>query len=216
MTNFIVFLDNGHGGIVDGKYVTPGKRSPLFEDGSQLFEGVYNRAITKLILEKLNRLAISGMLIISDAPGEQDTPLWIRVKTANDNWEAMGKPAAIFISIHGDAAGTGNEWHPASGISVYTSKGQTKSDVFASILIDKLDDLVTGVKWRTDETDQDPDKEENFYVLKETHMPAVLSENGFFTNFAECKRMLTLEWQNNIAEAHVNAIIDYRKLQLGL
>jgi len=45
MSKFHVYLDNGHGGIVDGQYCTPGKRSPKFEDGSQLFEGVYNREI---------------------------------------------------------------------------------------------------------------------------------------------------------------------------
>lgn len=216
MIKFVVYLDNGHGGIVDGKYVTPGKRSPIIDGGSQLFEGVYNRDIVKLIQDKLSRLGLMDTLVITTAPGNNDIPLGHRVKLANDNWLALGKPAGIFISIHGDAAGDGVTWNQASGISVYTSTGQTKSDVFASILIDKLDDIVTGVKWRTDETDKDPDKEENFYVLKETHMPAVLSENGFFTNYAECKRMLTLEWKNNIAEAHVNAIVVYRKLQLGL
>jgi len=215
MQTFLVLLDSGHGGIINGQYTTPGKRSPIYEYGKQLFEGVYNRSIVKLIREKLITLGISGLEIINVASGDLDSPLGVRVNTANREWDRLNRPAAIYISIHGDAAGDGINWHAASGISVYTSKGQTKSDVFASILIDKLDDIVTGVKWRTDETDQDKDKEENFYVLKNTNMPAVLSENGFMTNYAECKRMLTLDWQKTIANAHVNAIVAYRKLILG-
>ena len=39
----IVLLDNGHGGIINGEYQTPGKRSPVWADGSQLFEGEFNR-----------------------------------------------------------------------------------------------------------------------------------------------------------------------------
>lgn len=211
MNKFHVYLDNGHGGIVNGQYCTPGKRSPKFEDGTQLFEGVYNRAIVKLIQQKLLDLGDMSLSVYNVAPGESDISLGSRVKFANDLYLTNGRPNAIYISVHGDANGDGNSWDQASGISVFTSKGQTKSDVFASILIDKLDDIVTGVKWRKDTTDNDPDKEENFYVLKETLMPAVLSENGFFTNKEECTRMLTKEWQEQIAQAHFNSIMAYRK-----
>ena len=36
-----------------------------------------------------------------------------------------------------------------------------------------------GKKLRTDYADNDPDKESNFYVLKHTNCPAVLTENFF-------------------------------------
>ncbi len=210
---FLVIIDPGHGGIVNGQYVTPGKRSPKFEDGRQLFEGVHNRVIAKLIQDRLIGFSANEILTINVASGDLDTPLANRVKSANDAWLNMGRPPAIYLSIHSDAAGDGISWHPASGISVYTSKGQTKSDVFASLLIDKMDDIVTGVKWRKDDTDGDPDKEENFYVLKETLMNACLLEAGFHTNKEECAKMFTDEWNNNIAQACVNTILAYRKLQ---
>ena len=211
MDKFHVYLDNGHGGIVNGQYCTPGKRSPKFEDGSQLFEGVYNRAIVKLIHQKLSDLNDISLIVYNIAPGDDDKSLTSRVKFANDLWISANKPNAIYISIHGDANGDGVKWNQASGISVFTSKGQTKSDIFASLLIDKMDDIITGVKWRKDTTDGDVDKEENFYVLRETLMPSILSENGFFTNKDECIKMLTKEWQEKIAQAHVNSIIAYRK-----
>lgn len=212
----LVLLDPGHGGIINRQYVTPGKRSPKFEDGTQLFEGVYNRLIVKQIHQKIIDAALPDIKVYNVASGEEDAHLSRRVKFANDLWLNAGRPPAIYISIHGDANGDGSNWDQASGISVFTSKGQTKSDIFASILIDKLDDIITGVKWRKDDTDGDPDKEENFYVLKETLMPAILSENGFFTNKEECKKMLTKEWQEQITQAHFAAILAYRKLQLGI
>jgi N-acetylmuramoyl-L-alanine amidase len=43
-------------------------------------------------------------------------------------------------------------------------------------------------------------------------MPAILSENGFHTNKEECAKMFTKEWNEKIAQAHVNAILSYRKL----
>ena len=44
-SKYIWILDNGHGGIINGVYQTAGKRSPIWADGTQLFEGEFNRAI---------------------------------------------------------------------------------------------------------------------------------------------------------------------------
>lgn len=206
MSKFTYLLDPGHGGIINGHYVTKGKKSPMFDDGKQLFEGVYNRQIVARIKKKLTDHEITFLDIVES---EEDTPLGIRVKKANDYFKTNQK--CIYISVHANA-GPKFEWSEASGIEVFTSKGQTKSDIFASILIDKMDDIVKGVRWRTDTTDGDPDKEENYYVLKETLMPAVLSENGFMTNMNECQKMFTDEWQDLIAQAHVTAILEWEKL----
>ena len=47
----IVILDAGHGGMIDGEYQTAGKRSPIWDDGSQYFEGVGNREIVSKLTE---------------------------------------------------------------------------------------------------------------------------------------------------------------------
>lgn len=44
-----ILLDNGHG------YDTPGKRSPIWPDGSQLFEWEFNRDIVSRIEILLKR-----------------------------------------------------------------------------------------------------------------------------------------------------------------
>lgn len=193
MSKYTYILDPGHGGMVNGKYVTPGKRSPKFEDGSQLFEGVNNREIVRLLMASLAEDNIKCVDIVNS---QQDTSLELRVSRANAL--AKVKPC-IYISIHSDANGDGVQWDAASGLSVYTSKGQTKSDEFAEMVIDELQDSFgSDVKWRSDNADHDKDKEENFYVIKNTTCPAVLCELGFHTNKEEVVKMMTSDWKNKV------------------
>ncbi len=46
-----IILDAGHGGMINGKYQTKGKRSPTWEDGSVLYEGECNRQIKDRVME---------------------------------------------------------------------------------------------------------------------------------------------------------------------
>lgn len=208
MSKYLYILDAGHGGLINNTYQTSGKRSPKFDDGSVLYEGVNNRDNVKRILAALVQNGIECKDIVNS---HQDIPLSKRVKDAN----TIGKTKkCVYISIHSDAMGDGTTWQPASGISVYTSQGQTQSDLFASFVIDALEvQFGNSVKWRKDETDKDEDKEENFYVLKETSMPAVLLELGFHTNKEEAKKMLTDEWKNKIVNAVVAAIKKWEQTQ---
>lgn len=201
MSKFTYILDPGHGGIVNRQYVTPGKRSPKFDDGSQLFEGVNNRDIVKRLMTAMEAEDIKCIDIVAS---EQDVALVTRVERANNL--SRTKPC-IYISIHSDANGDGVNWDKASGMSVYTSEGQTKSDEFAQLVIDELqENFKDTVKWRTDSTDKDEDKEENFYVLKNTNCPAILCELGFHTNKEEATKMLTADWKNKIVLSIIYAI----------
>jgi N-acetylmuramoyl-L-alanine amidase len=40
-------------------------------------------------------------------------------------------------------------------------------------------------------------------------MPAVLTENGFFTNYQDALLMIDKEWQKSIAKAHAKGILEY-------
>ena len=42
-------------------------------------------------------------------------------------------------------------------------------------------------------------------------MPAVLTENGFFNNKTEGRKLLSDETRQTIADAHVNAIMEIEK-----
>lgn len=207
MSKYLYIFDPGHGGLVDGKYQTAGKRSPKFADGKVLFEGVNNRDNVQRIMKAFKE---NGLECVDVVDSENDVSLIERVKKAN---KLSKDRKCVYISIHSDANGDGVKWDQASGMSVYTSKGQTKSDIFASIVIDELYNKFTStIKWRTNNTDGDKDQEENFYVLKNTDCPAILCELGFHTNEAETKRMMTLDYKNKIVDAMVASAIKWEKL----
>ncbi|WP_018930630.1 N-acetylmuramoyl-L-alanine amidase family protein [Gracilibacillus lacisalsi] len=54
-------------------------------------------------------------------------------------------------------------------------------------------------------------KKENYFVLKDTTMPAVLLEIGYITNPEEEQTMLTDDFQQSLAEAIKNGINEYLK-----
>jgi len=194
----IVLLDNGHGGVVAGVYQTPGKRSPIWDDGSQLFEGEFNRSIVCGIVQVLSEMNINYVVI---TPEYEDISLSERVRRANQ----YDPNESFFISIHSNA-GRG------SGFEVYTSPGQTKSDKIATVVGEEFRRIFPYRRLRADFSDGDLDKEAKFYVLKKTRMPAVLTENFFMDNKDECKNILmTKEGRNRIIEYHINAIIRVKK-----
>lgn len=198
---WLILMDPGHGGLIKGVYQTAGKRSPKFDDGSVLYEGVNNRDNVNRFIAALKTEGIDCVDIVKS---NKDIPLQDRVAAAN---ELAKTRKCLYISVHSDAAGDGVSWHPASGVSVYTSVGQTDSDTFAEILLNELAvNFGNKVKWRTDKTDGDGDKEENFYVLKNTSCPAVLIECGFHTNKAEATAMLSEAWKIEYTKAVVSAV----------
>jgi N-acetylmuramoyl-L-alanine amidase len=190
----IVLLDNGHGGLLNGEYQTPGKRSPVWDDGSQLFEGEFNRAIVARIIESLTALKIPYISIV---PEIRDIKLATRIKRANDIKEA----SCFYLSIHSNAGG-------GSGFEVFTSPGETKSDKIATIFGEEFNKTFPDKKLRADYSDGDLDKEESFAVITKTRMPAILTENFFMDNEKECKEILLSKYGRDlIAEFHVNAIL---------
>jgi len=188
----MILLDNGHGGIINGIYQTPGKRSPKWNDGRQLFEGDFNREIVKIISKKLNEKGIKYKILV---PELEDISLSERVKRAN----VFGKNN-LYVSIHSNAGG-------GSGFEVFTSLGETKSDKIATIFGEEFKKIFPDKKLRSNFSDGDLDKEAKFTVITKTIMPAILTENFFMDNEDECKSILLSDiGRNKIAEFHVNAI----------
>ena len=199
MSKFIWILDPGHGGINPdtGKYVTPGKRSPKWKDGCQYFEGEGNRCIVNTILKQCRENNIIALDIVNDW---QDVSLATRVNRANSVNSYHGN--CIYISVHSN----GFSQESAHGYSVYTSRGNTKSDQYAEILLKYMQLEFPDRKMRKDTSDSDRDKEADFYVLSKTKMPAILSENFFMTNKEECKLLLQKSFRERIANCHFELI----------
>ena len=192
----LFLLDNGHGGILNGQYVTAGKRSPDFGDGVY-FEGVGNRDIVWRIAQGLSKLGIDHNILVKEA---EDISLAERVTRANALQKEYGD--AILISVHSDAFRDPQ----SNGWSVFTSPGQTKSDEYAEIFYGEADKLFCGRTIRSQKIDGDHDFEENFQMLRETKMPAVLTENFFMTNLHDYRLLMSEGGRNMIAQLHINAI----------
>jgi N-acetylmuramoyl-L-alanine amidase len=88
--------------------------------------------------------------------------------------------ADAFISLHCNAA----EDHTARGFEVWTTVGDTPADPLATQLFGALAAAMPGSEGRPDMDDGDPDKETQFYVLRNTYAPAVLVEVEFISNIA--------------------------------
>ena len=191
-----IFIDNGHG--ID----TAGKRSP---DG-RFLEYKFNREIASRVAADLQDRGFDATLLV---PELEDISLSERCQRVNAYCKAHGSKPCILISIHANAFGNGRDWTTPSGWSVYTSKGQTRADALADSLFEAAKKYLPSMKKRTDFSDGDADHEEDFYILRHTLCPCVLTENGFMTNEQECRWMMTEEAIKSIAMTHVDGIIQY-------
>lgn len=189
---FTWLLDNGHGGVIDGLYQTEGKRSPVWLDGSILYEGEFTRAIIARLAELLTEAGIKYVIL---TPEQEDVNLSERICRAN------GWGSAVLVSVHANAGG-------GHGYEVFTSRGTTASDDIADIFLKAFADEFPDERMRVDITDGDLDKEADFAILSRTKMPAVLTECFFMDNEAECRAyLMTKEGRDRIARAHFNAIL---------
>lgn len=202
MSKRVFILDAGHGGIdpKTGNYVTPGKRSPVWNDGSIYYEGVGNREITMLIADGLEKLNISYDFTVNPTDF-LDIGLTRRCQLAHSAIKKQGKPG-VLISIHSN----GHSNRLANGYEVFTSPGQTASDPLADILFLEFKAEFPELKQRTDMSDGDYDKEAKFTMLTATKCPAVLLESMFHTNEAECRILMSKEGKQRIANAVISAI----------
>lgn len=192
-----ILIDNGHGEN------TKGKRSP---DG-KFREYKYAREIAKEIVKELINLGYDAERIVIE---DKDISLSERVRRVNKICDEIGKNNVIFVSVHCNAASNG-EWTKARGWSAFTSKGNTKSDILAEFLYAEAEKEFIDQKIRTDKQDDDKDWEENFYVLKNTKCPAVLTENFFMDNKEDVAYLTSEIGKQAIINTHVYGIINYIK-----
>lgn len=200
----VVVIDCGHGAInpITGKYVTPGKRSPIWPDGSIYYEGVGNRAIGKKLAKLLVENGITAYYTVN--PDDyRDISLDRRCAIAN-NIYAKNKNT-ILISIHSNASD--NE--KANGTEVFTAPGKSISDKIADIYLKKFKEVFPNIRLRTDNSDGDGDKEANFAMVKGTKCPAILVESMFHTNRFECAILQSEEGKNKIASILLSTALEY-------
>jgi len=199
-SKYVYLIDNGHGGVIKGVYQTKGKRSPKLDDGRQLFEGDYNRDVTRILCQVLEDNDIEYFNLV---PELDDVSLAERVKRANNINSLNGR--SIYISIHANANGT--DWNSAHGMETYFYEKNGKKSQTGEHLAKLLHPEFIKAANRRDRGT----KGANFYVLRQTSMPAILTESPFMTNKDEAELMLTRDFRNKVALGHYNGIIEIEK-----
>lgn len=188
----LVLLDAGHG--ID----TPGKRSPIWKDGTQLFEWEFNRYVVDKISQYLNASLISNVKLVTE---DKDVSLPERCELVNELFEQYKKDYFVYlISIHGNAADSPR----ANGIEAFTTVGNTICDTIADITFKELETLGWNMRFNNKTK---LNKDLNFWILRNTKCPSILTESGFYTNEEECKKMMDIFWRNKISLCHVNACV---------
>lgn len=180
-----VLIDNGHG--VD----TKGKRSPVWPDGRQLFEWEFNRDIAKRVYGALVKRGVDCELIVKET---NDITLPERCARVKAIAEKVGKMNCLLVSIHANAGG-------GTGWEIYHYPNSEASAKVAQ----KFNEVVKG---RSDFPFKNRGiKTANFYILRCTPCPAVLTENLFMDTKKDCDFLFSEEGKKVIADIHVQAIL---------
>ena len=193
---FLFLLDPGHGEN------TPGKRSP---DG-RFREYLFAREVAQDLERELRKRGYKCECIIKCA---MDVSLAERVRIVNEYCKEYGTSNVVLISIHVNAAGNGEQWMSARGFEIYTSPGNTKSDILAECIFEAAKEQLPDMKMRSDLSDGDHDKEARFAMLTQTKCVAVLSENLFQDNREDVAFLCSLEGKKKIVELHLQGILNY-------
>lgn len=221
MANYIILIDNGHGSD------TPGKCSPMLEDGSRYMEYKHARLLAARICSELKARGYNAELL---TPETTDTSLAKRVSRANILAAKYGKSNTLVVSIHSDAAGCGG-WMNGRGWSVYTSPGKTKSDTLATCIWNAMEKSLAAHGYpqtftaedtarksrpmRSDFTDGDCDYEAKLYILTKTSCLAVLTENLYHDNRKDVAFLTSPQGIEAIVQGHVEGIAEYVGKYIG-
>lgn len=202
-----LIIDRGHGTCNSTvKYPTPGKQATL-PSGLHVYEGFENEKYAKE-LAKLGVEAGYKILFTVHPSDPSDISLNARVALAN---KVLDKAETLFISVHNNAGGGKGE-----GTEIFTSKGKTRSDDYGEGMLQEIKNTIPNRKLRIDSSDKDLDKEENFFVLKHTLMPAILLEIGFFDNEVDYKWLSSPSNITKFSKAIINGITKTNQKIFGI
>lgn len=193
-----ILVDRGHG-----------LKSPKGSPDGRLVEWKYANEIAREVVKRLKAEGYDAELLVTE---DADISLGERCNRVNAICDRLGTKNVCLVSIHCNAAGCGT-WLNARGWEAWTSVGQTQGDKLADCLYDAaektLRPLIPNLKMRTDITDGDRDKEQNFTILYRSKCAACLTENLFQDNKEDVDFLLSPCGRDAITRLHVDGIKAY-------
>ncbi|MDV6378914.1 N-acetylmuramoyl-L-alanine amidase [Sporosarcina sp. GW1-11] len=158
-----IALDAGHG------LFTAGKRSPIGER-----EWFFNNQVLLACVERLKEYENVSLLRLDDASGKIDQPLENRTDRANQ-WKAD-----VLISFHHNA-NTG-KWGNWGGVETFVYPTASKTSFQLAELIHPKVVQAMGLRDRGI-------KKRNLHMLRESNMPAILIEGGFYDSLTDIQAL---------------------------
>lgn len=167
-----IFLDPGHGGTDSGAV------------GNGLLEKDVTLDLCKRIKKYLDE-NYTGHTTKLSRSSDRNLSLKERTDKAN-KWGAH-----YFLSIHiNSGGGEGYEDYIHSSLSSRSNTAKARSVIHKEI-----------VKFSPNWRDRG-EKRANFHVLRESNMPAMLTENGFIDNKKNAEHLKSSSFKNKIAKGH--------------
>ncbi|MFS0574092.1 N-acetylmuramoyl-L-alanine amidase [Sporosarcina sp. 179-K 3D1 HS] len=180
-----IVLDAGHG------LHTPGKRSP---DGER--EWSFNNQVVLACIRKLKSYKGVEILRVDDPTGERDVPLRERTDRAN-HWKAD-----FYVAVHHNAHS--GKWGQWSGVETYTYEHPHANPISVELAHFIQPRMVRAMGL----TDRGV-KRANFHVLRETAMPAILTEGGFMDSTIDIRALRSVEKLETQGEAIADGVAAY-------
>lgn len=153
--------------------------------------GVQEKAVVLNVSKKIAAfLEAKGCTVMLTRETDVFIELSDRARMAN------AAKADLFVSIHCNSVGSNAR---VSGMEVYHyTRASEAAKRAARVIYDHLLP-VCGLRGRGI-------KPQDFAVLRETAMPAVLVELGFISNPSDCRKLINFAWQERAAEAIAEGI----------
>ncbi|WP_405103027.1 LysM peptidoglycan-binding domain-containing protein [Oceanobacillus sp. FSL H7-0719] len=177
-----IALGAGHG------YNTPGKRSPAGER-----EWSFNNKVVTAAIKYLNEYENATIIRLDDPTGNTDVSLTARTNKANS------QGADILVSYHHNA-NTG-QWGTWTGTETYHYPGSSSGLALAR----KIHPAIVGAMGLRDRGI----KSENFHMVRESRMPAILIEGGFMDSTIDIVKMRNSTVMDLTGKALADAIASH-------
>ena len=200
MTYDLPILVPGHGGLQNGKYTTAPGKMYVHPSGETIFEGVYNREIKNICAALLE---FNNIPFIDLVKSEADVSLHTRVLEARKIFK--DHPKSFWVEFHLNAG-------KGTGFEVYTTVGRTKADPMATVMFETFERMFPEWRTRPDWSDGDPDKERDYYTIKNVPQPAILVETFFMDTHKDAEFLLLPETKRKLGLMYFEAIVAIMKL----
>lgn len=172
-----IFIDAGHGG----------------SDPGAVANGLREKDITLAIVLKMKRLLANNYRHL-EVKFSRTTDKTVSLKQRTDMANAW--KADYLLSIHINAGG-------GSGFESFIYNGKSSRINRTERLRSTIHDaIIKGVSLK-----DRGKKRANFHMLRESAMPAVLTENGFIDTVADANKLKSKAFIMSIAEAHIAGLV---------